>query len=220
MKTIATMLVAVSIVMLAGCSKDETVPEPQDQSPSPLKANQTIVFKGNSGGQVTLVSWTPPVPGVHKLFTGRGVFTHLGMCKMTFDYTYVSLNLNPAAAFNGIVLEGASGVITAANGDQIFYKVDVTATHPLLGNYGGTYKFGGWVPYSYQGIPGFQIPSTCEILSTTCTITGGTGKFRQATGTLTAWGEQWNLPLVYPASLQSYSVPIPTNLYCEGIINL
>lgn len=216
MKTIAKFAVIASIAILAGCSKDEIVPEPVENNSASLKSQTVMDFKGTSEGHVTLISWSPPNPGVHKLFTGKGVITPIGMAKMTLDYTYVSLNLNPAAEYNGIILEGAYGVITAKNGDKIFYKLDVAATHPVLGNYGGTYKFEGWAPC--PTIPGLQIPATAEILTTYCTITGGTGKFAGIKGHFKAWGSQWDIPLVYPPNLQFYSVPIPTVLNCEGTI--
>lgn len=215
MKTLMITVISATLILFTACSKmDDQVNPVSNSSDKELKSAHNVPIKGESMGYATLVSWNGG-PAVHKAFEGTGNISHLGLCSMTLDFTYISLNLDPNASFNGIILPGASGVITAANGDKLFYTADFQGNDPYP--HCATYKFGGWTPY--PPIPGLNLPTTNDIFPATCTLTGGTGRFENATGSFTYTGYQWDIPLQYPPTLQSYSVPVPTKLSMDGIIN-
>lgn len=219
MKNLLFVLTVVAAVILTSCSKDADEISPvSQQTKNQLKSSKLVPLKGSTEGFATLVSWTEPSPMVHKLFTGQGQLTHFGNSTMTFDFSYVTVNLDPTLPFNGIILFGASGTIKAANGDECYYTGD------FAGDYGpypyvGLYKFGDWVPSGLTPPYPPYLPTTNEVLPVNCTINGGTGRFEGATGTFKAWGIQWDLPLTFPPTLESYSIPTPTKFWCDGEIN-
>lgn len=90
---------------------------------------------------------------------GTGTFSHLG--KSTYTLSFTSTVTGPTT----IAVSG-TGTVVAPNGDQVFATFTGTGTSPSL------------------------VPVVGQILDSTVvfTITGGTGRFSDATGTLTATG--------------------------------
>ncbi|MEI6695382.1 MAG: hypothetical protein WCO13_04875 [Bacteroidota bacterium] len=223
MKKLFFILTVVVAVFLTNCSKDadEMSPGSQQTKSSLKKSKPNLVpLKGSCVGTATLTTGTLPSPVVYKLITAQGEFSHFGNSTVTFNFAYVTVNLSQTfpfigANFNGIMLNGATATIMAANGDKCYITMDPMNTYNTYA-YCGTYKFGGWLPTGLSSpYPSF-LPTTNEIFPMNATITGGTGRFKNATGTLQCWGTQWDISTSFPPD---YSIPIPSKLYCEGFIN-
>ena len=91
---------------------------------------------------------------------GTGNISHLG--KVTYTQNLTATVTGPTT----VALSG-TGTLVAANGDQVFYTFTGTATPPSL------------VPAVGQTIP----------VTFDTTITGGTGRFADASGTVTTTGQ-------------------------------
>lgn len=92
---------------------------------------------------------------------GTAIFSHLGKTTYTLDYTF-TITGPTTVELNG------SGTLVAANGDQVFLTFTGTAAPPTP------------VPAVGQTVP----------FTTVGTITGGTGRFSDASGTTTINGTQ------------------------------
>jgi hypothetical protein len=211
MKRLFFVLTVVLAVVVTSCNKTEEVSPVSKDDSGIVKSNPTPrPLSGWTEGECTFISGAYPNPVVHKLFTGQGIVSHFGNSTMTFDFSYITTNLNPAADSNGIVLAGAFGSIIGANGDQCNFVTVPVGNVPAP--YVGTYKFGGWVPA--PPLP-FYLPTTNEMFPATCNIIGGTGRFADASGTFQAWGIQWDIATGWPPD---YTIPIPTKFWLEGTI--
>lgn len=179
--------IAVAIVF-AGCSKttEDVVPTPQKDAGT-IKSMTARPFSGNFSG--TVINGGSALCGTNwtsKYFEGGGTANHCGISSMTNDYcvlTYQQYN-NPIS--NGY------GELTSANGDKIFTE------------WTALYDFDAWPPVPYG--PG----NVVTIHNLTGIITGGTGRFEGATGTLTDGG-----------GLQPYlstGAPWETSLWFTGTI--
>jgi hypothetical protein len=100
---------------------------------------------------------------------GTGTFSHLGRATYTLNFTFAPTG--PTT----IALSG-TGTLVAANGDQVFATLTGTSTPPSL------------MPFVGEVVD-FTVVST---------ITGGTGRFSDASGTLTSTGSQEVVSVVGP----------------------
>jgi hypothetical protein len=98
---------------------------------------------------------------------GTGTYSHLG--KTTFTLDFIALPTGPTT-----VAVTGTGTLVAANGDQVFVTLTGTATVQSL------------------------VPAIGEIIDTTLvsTITGGTGRFSDASGTVTSTGRGETVSIV------------------------
>jgi hypothetical protein len=174
MKRLLLVLSALTMIFSA-CERTEDLIRPDSrQGSGDLKSQQSRPFKGNFEGIVTNegtvvcgANWTA------KHFIGEGNASHCGSSTLVMDYCVLTYQQYDNPIGNG------HAELIAANGDKIFFE------------FSGTYDFDLWPPFPYG--PGKKV--TMEISSGI--ITGGTGRFEGATGTITAGGgEQPDLSVV------------------------
>jgi len=146
---LSVLFVFASICLLASCKKEKvTTPafENEAASVNAKKNKAGVPFKATFNN-VSQVLAPPPIVQIQ--ISGEGIGSHIGKATLVANVT-VNLTTRPPFSING------TAVITAANGDQIFFSVTGSRTAAdATGAYTGT---------------------------TTNTITGGTGRFENASG--------------------------------------
>ena len=162
-------IIALAVTLLTACSKENTEINPGSSVTTPnsekvLQArafSATINAAANPASQPTSCSGVVPFAAPDFNLSGSGI--HLGQIGQTSSLHHVSCDVDINTALLTTVVEGQ---IAAANGDLIYYDGnDVVDVAGLL----------------------TQTGTTGAIIGT-WTITGGTGRFEGATGTLTING--------------------------------
>jgi hypothetical protein len=145
---LSVLFVVSSMCFLASCQKENvTAPESENKSISVKeKMNELGVPFKASFNNVSQVLAPPPIVQIQ--ITGEGRGSHIGKATLVANLK-VNVTTTPLFTISG------TAVITAANGDQIFFSVISSRAANVTGAY---------THISYN------------------TVTGGTGRFEDATG--------------------------------------
>lgn len=148
-------LISFAVLLIAGCSKFETEPEL-------LNLSDEVALKSGKIHPVPFKSvfelWSDPaIPGptINLTVNGLGNATHMGRTKLLVSETIITTTI-PWTAHANVIL-------TAANGDELHFNYD-SFIDPSEMAPGGNFNL---------------------IVVGQCTITGGTGRFKDASGNLT-----------------------------------
>jgi hypothetical protein len=167
-------VIILSLVLLIACSKqqDSLASKEEIAGQAAQQEKVTRVFKGEFRSSIdpdpsnTPLTCSGDIPGfaIPTHFLLNGSTTHLGeLIAQQSGFQHTSCNLSISAMQ---LTTNISGQLTASNGDRIFYTgIDVINVSNLLTGQGTT-----------GGIEG------------TWTITGGTGRFEEASGSFTING--------------------------------
>jgi hypothetical protein len=166
MKKLFFVLTFLAMIFTA-CEKtdDVSLTDPQNTA-GELRSSSIRPFEGAFEGLVWDEELAPvclkPWKGKH--YDGNGQAIHCGNSTLVLDYCVLTYQQY------GNFISNGSGTLTAANGDKIYLE------------FAGLYDFDAWPPFPYG--PGTVVKM--QILSGA--VTGGTGRFEGATGTITQGG--------------------------------
>ncbi len=169
-------IITLAVTLLAACSKDsiEVNPGSSAQNNSTPNSEKTFVTRSFNATINAVADTDPSIPPTpcsqvvpiaapDFLLSGSGI--HIGQIDAEFSRLHHSLcDLNTTTALLSTSVEGQ---LAAANGDLIFYEGDDVVNVAALFTPGG---------------------GTTGTITGTWTITGGTGRFEGATGSLTING--------------------------------
>ena len=166
MKHILMSGLVAALLVFSGCSDREDAVSPVSPSTGDAIAVMTVsepvggVFLGRVDGTAQTIGWCDPY--VLKIqVNGTGALSFLG--QSTFSGSLCSQWTDVSPPFEGNMT--GTGTAVAANGDELYMT--------MTGSY-------------YAGTP----PPTTLTMTGTYTITGGTGRFSEATGSGELYGEQ------------------------------